>query len=129
MRQKSQDKLFIKYPELFRQKDLTPQETCMCWGIQCGDGWYDIIDILCCEIQRYINNKKIKQPEIEQIKSKFGRLRFHIRGRDEYIDGLVRMAEQLSVRVVETAEKQNNFNVYDSINNDCNVTSHGEIKS
>ena len=128
MRLQSQDKLFAKYPELFRQKDLTPQETGMCWGVQCGDGWYDIIDVLCCEIQRYVNNKKIKQPEIEQIKSKFGRLRFYIRGRDEYIDGLVRMAEQLSVRVIEITEKEKSFQVYDPTNNDWDVTSHGEIK-
>jgi hypothetical protein len=47
-----QQKLFDKYPKIFRQKDLSMQETAMCWGIACGNGWYDLIDALCEEIQR-----------------------------------------------------------------------------
>ena len=47
MRKELEDKLFNKYPEIFKQKDLPARETCMCWGITCGDGWYDIIDNLC----------------------------------------------------------------------------------
>lgn len=35
--------LYDAFPRFFRQKDLSMQETCMCWGICCGDGWYDII--------------------------------------------------------------------------------------
>ena len=26
-------------PVFFRQKDLDMAQTCMCWGIECGDGW------------------------------------------------------------------------------------------
>lgn len=29
-----QEKLFEKYPKIFRQKDLSMNETCMCWGIE-----------------------------------------------------------------------------------------------
>lgn len=51
MNKELQNKLFEKYPKIFRQKDLSMQETCMCWGITTGDGWYQLIDDLCAQIQ------------------------------------------------------------------------------
>jgi len=39
--------LIEKYPILFRDVNKSPKETCMCWGIEAGSGWYDIIDNLC----------------------------------------------------------------------------------
>ena len=94
MNKELQDKLFEKYPKIFRQKDLSPQETCMCWGIACGDGWYDIIDTLCHQIQSYVDNNKISQVEALQVKSKWGTLRFYVHGGDQYVQGLISMAEE-----------------------------------
>lgn len=51
MRKELQDKLFNDYPKIFKQKDLSMQGTCMCWGIECGDGWYWLIDNLCSQLQ------------------------------------------------------------------------------
>lgn len=56
MRQELQDQLFEKYPNIFAQKDLDMTQTAMCWGISCGDGWYNIIDVLCLKIQQLIDN-------------------------------------------------------------------------
>ena len=72
-----ESKLFSKYPKIFRQKDLSMQETCMCWGIEHGDGWYKIIDILCYLLQGDINNNNYPQIEAVQVKEKFGTLRFY----------------------------------------------------
>jgi len=47
MKKELQNKLYEKYPKLFAQKDWPPSETLMCFGLTCGDGWYDIIDNLC----------------------------------------------------------------------------------
>ena len=44
---------YKKYPEIFVQKDLDMTQTLMCWGISCGDGWYNIIDTLCHSLQEY----------------------------------------------------------------------------
>ena len=119
MKKELQDKLFKKYPKIFRQKDLSMQETAMCWGIACGDGWYDLIDELCGEIQNRVDNVnrqtkyKIKNSpttlvptkaeifvcEATQVKEKFGSLRFYTYGGDDYIDGLISMAESISSRV------------------------------
>jgi hypothetical protein len=42
-----QAKLYAKYPGIFRDKDKSMKESCMFWGLSCGDGWYDILDHLC----------------------------------------------------------------------------------
>jgi hypothetical protein len=98
---------------------MSPKETCMCFGIACGDGWYDIIDTLCNLIQARVNSVNkiyksefeknlptiipIKQRKIEckatQVKEKFGGLRFYIVGGDDYIRGLISYAELLSYKI------------------------------
>jgi len=50
-----QNKLFEKYPKIFGQKDLPMTQTAMCWGISCGDGWYNIIDNLCGHLQNVVD--------------------------------------------------------------------------
>jgi len=103
-----QNKLFEKYPKIFRQKDLSMQETCMCWGFDCGDGWYNIIDTLCHQIQWHLkhNLKKYEVPEVAnveatQVKEKYGGLRFYYNGGNDFIRGLVSMAESLSGKTCE----------------------------
>lgn len=54
MKKELQDNLYNKYPAIFKHKDLDPTQTAMCWGISCGDGWFNIIDTLCCELQTYV---------------------------------------------------------------------------
>jgi hypothetical protein len=119
MKKELQDKLFKKYPKIFRQKDMSMQETAMCWGIACGDGWYTLIDELCGEIQNRVDNvnrsRKYKfenSPEtivpvpVEeliceavQVKEKFGCLCFYIYGGDDFIDGAISLAESMSHRI------------------------------
>lgn len=64
MKTELQEHLFEKYFELFVQKDLSPQETSMCWGMECGNGWYNIIDKLCGFIEQRLKNT---QEEIERL--------------------------------------------------------------
>jgi hypothetical protein len=66
-------KLIEKYPKIFRQKDLPMTETCMCWGLDCGDGWYKIIDALCKCIQSKIDGR-IHMDEIMRKNNNFGRV-------------------------------------------------------
>jgi hypothetical protein len=128
MKEELEKKLFDKYPKIFGQKDLPMTQTCMCWGIECGDGWYTIIDALCARIMGYNKslNWKIEDdiekglateadliPVIQatQVKEKYGGLRFYTNSTDEYIEGLVSMAEAMSSRTCEECGnpgKQNN---------------------
>jgi hypothetical protein len=47
MRKELDEALCAKYPLIFRDRHENMQVTAMCWGFECGDGWYNIIDILC----------------------------------------------------------------------------------
>lgn len=103
MKDELQDKLYEKYPKIFRQKDLPMTHTCMCWGICCGDGWHELLDRLCSDIQTHIDNGagKVGQVEALQVKEKFGTLRFYVNGGDEVIRNLITQAMGLSGRICE----------------------------
>jgi hypothetical protein len=103
------DKLLCeKYPKMMVNRNKNMQETCMCWGFECGDGWFNILDQLMSNIQHHIdwNNqnfdkgykqyKQVAQVTLDQVKEKFGTLRFYYTGGDDIIDGMVRMAESMS---------------------------------
>jgi len=68
-------------------------------GFAVGKGWYPIIEKLSANIQQHIDWKNkgfdvvVPQVYVEQIKEKFGGLRFYYEGGDENVAGMVRMAE------------------------------------
>jgi hypothetical protein len=72
----------------------------MCYGIQCPDSWYDIIDTLCARIRSYADQNGLVV-EANQIKTKFGGLRFYVTYSDPYIKGLLSMAEMMSLKIKE----------------------------
>ena len=47
MKTELQEKIFNKYPKIFGDRTKPMTETCMCWGLEVGDGWYNLIDVLC----------------------------------------------------------------------------------
>ena len=47
MRKELDEALCAKYPLIFKDRRANMQVTAMCWGFECGDGWYNIIDTLC----------------------------------------------------------------------------------
>jgi hypothetical protein len=76
-------------------------------GFAVGPGWWPILESLCSQIQHHIDwkNKKsmvVSQVVVAQIKEKFGGLRFYYSGGDEYISGLVSMAESWAACSCET---------------------------
>lgn len=108
---KLEQELFDKYPNLFENRHKSMQETCMVWGLEFGTGWYDIMSNVCFEIEQHEKNvtnekgpryNKDYQPvRFEQTKQKFGGLRIYYDGGDEYIRGVVHMAEAISYCVCE----------------------------
>ena len=101
MNDKLDELLCQRYPKMMVNRDKSMMETCMCWGFECGDGWFNILDQLMGSIQHHIDwkNKKeevVAQVTLNQVKEKFGTLRFYYSGGDDYIDGLVTMAESMS---------------------------------
>lgn len=150
MKKEHDDYLCQKYPKIFADRYKPMIETCMCWGFEHGNGWFNIIDQLCANIQGHIDwseknfvrdteynqmiedcksgnwvkfeeyykgynpytaqerreeiltekHRKIKKPcpqvVATQVKEKFGTLRFYYTGGDDYVSGLVSMAESMS---------------------------------
>jgi hypothetical protein len=151
MRQELDALLCEKYPKMMVNRNKPMQETCMCWGFDCGDGWYNILNQLMGNIQHHIDWKEkqreyartynematqakagnfdlfeesmkdtvnleykekrlaeivagdfrtvpdaIPQVTLDQVKEKFGTLRFYYTGGDDEISGMVRMAESMS---------------------------------
>jgi hypothetical protein len=97
-------RLCEKYPKIFENRFGDIRTTAMCWGFECGDGWYNLIDTLCAKIQNYVDERS---PEVypviaTQVKEKYGTLRFYISGGDEHVDNLVSEAERLSALTCET---------------------------
>ena len=105
MREELDKLLCEKYPKMFVNRHKSMQETCMCWGFSCGDGWFDLIDQLCSNIQNYIDQNKhlnVPQVTVDQVKEKFGTLRFYVTGGNELIQGMIWFAESMSGRICET---------------------------
>jgi hypothetical protein len=101
-------KLCEKYPEIFRNRHEPVTKTPMGWGFECGDGWYELIDVLCRNIQHHVDwystahPDKIEQPIASQVKEKFGGLRFYIDYHsDDVIQGMIQMAESMSYHICE----------------------------
>ncbi len=66
------DELYQKFPALFRQTKLKRHESCMYYGIECGNGWIPLIHDMSEELS------KIEGIEYAQIKSKFANLRVYL---------------------------------------------------
>ena len=120
MRQELDQLLCERYPKIFANRHADMKTTAMCWGFEHDDGWFNIIDQLCANIQHHIdwrekqhqwtitfNSKAAPEelkdiPEVvsqvvaDQVKEKFGALRFYYHGGDDIVDGMARMAESMS---------------------------------
>ena len=73
-------KLFENYKKCFGVLD-NPQDNLMCFGFECGDGWYNLLDSAFRKIYKIIPlGIEIK---VEQIKEKFGTLRFYYTPRSD----------------------------------------------
>jgi hypothetical protein len=71
-------------------------------GIAVGKGWFDLLNQACRLIQSHLDWKPdVPQVVAEQVKEKFGGLRFYVQGGDEYTNGIIAMAEQMSMMICE----------------------------
>ena len=121
-------KLCEKYPLIFRDRRADKRVTDMCWGFDCGDGWYNIIDALCATLDGWYKNEvrtrewAIKKnpeipapPEVEpvvaaQVKEKFGGLRFYVMSSSDFCFGAIQMAESMSNRTCEVCGSPGTIN-------------------
>lgn len=110
MKPELSQKLFEEYPNQFKNLKY----------IECGDGWYEIISTACWKIKKHEDNKRWRKEYLEkneperlddepeyfsvkfdQIKEKYGGLRLYYSGGDDYVDGVLSMAEAMSYKICE----------------------------
>ena len=60
-------KLVQDFPLLYADRHGSAQETCMCWGFEVGDGWYQIIDSLCNQIQHRVDWKQEQKEKYSKL--------------------------------------------------------------
>jgi len=116
MNEQLDKELCDKYPKIFKMRNGSMQETCMYWGFDHGDGWFNIIQSACQNIQNHTDWKRktepfasltdeefdeLHQPVAAQVKEKFGGLRFYVDNSDDYTSGVIAMAESMSYRTCE----------------------------
>lgn len=58
MKDELDKQLCEKFPKLFKDRYAPMNSTCMCWGFDHGDGWYNIIRALCSNIQHHVDWKR-----------------------------------------------------------------------
>lgn len=73
------DIMMSSYPMLYAQRKLPMDETCMCWGIEAGIGWYEPLNKLSCKLERLnaFYSKYNLNVQASQVKEKYGTLRFY----------------------------------------------------
>lgn len=100
MKEELEKQLVENYPRLFRGKDAPVTENLMAFGCECGDGWFNIIKTA-CDLISSRTNADTADFLLTQIKEKYGTLRIYYAGGDEYIAGIVDMAEAISAHTCE----------------------------
>lgn len=102
--------LCAKYPKLLRDRNAPMEETCMCWGFECGDGWFFLLDKLFETIQSYLDCNNKEQVILSQVKEKFGTLRVYCEGADDIVYGMIWFAERLSANICEICGEKGKLN-------------------
>lgn len=95
--------LCSRYPDIYRNP-LTG-ESCEYFGFSIAEGWFVLVDTLSREILRYVDERPEERAvTATDVKEKHGELSYNYFGGgddDRYLDGLIWMAEHLSVRICQ----------------------------
>jgi hypothetical protein len=82
MTEKLEKQLVEKYPKILRDYKGDPMSTCMSWGFEHDDGWYELLDKAMGKIQYLCDKFSTPENEVQviadQIKEKYGTLRFYV---------------------------------------------------
>ena len=111
MKKELELELVKKYPKILRDYKGDMMQTCMAWGMECDDGWYELLD-KCMEKLQYFCDICSKggtkvQVVASQIKEKYGTLSFYYSGEGgtrtdwSIIDDIISEAERKSAHTCE----------------------------
>jgi hypothetical protein len=97
---------YEKYPLLYRNK--------LKYGLECGFGWFKLLDDLSSQLEELIKQYIKVNPDIDsnelpaacQVKEKFGRLRFYMDNQTDVMQDLLDWAETTSGTKCELCGKR-----------------------
>lgn len=108
MKKEYDDLLCKKFPRLFADRYKDPSTTCMYWGFDCNDGWFQIIhdaaEELELEIEKYVKKygeEQASELKASQVKEKFGTLNFYLRSGTEQMYWIIGIASRRSTYTCE----------------------------
>jgi len=102
MRLELQEKIFKEFDLMFSERHLSMMKTTMCWGLEVGDGWYDLIYDVCKKIQPLVS------PEFRftQVKEKYGQLEMYTYNASDEISDIIDEASEKSLTVCEKCAEE-----------------------
>ena len=108
------NKLVETFPKLYKDRNADMHQTAMCWGFECGDGWFDIIWRLSSRLEYLIN----QVPEEEQgnyraaqVKEKYGGLRFYMTLSTDKMNEVIQLYEDMSYEICEICGELGKVNI------------------
>lgn len=110
MNKNLENKLIEKFPTFFRDMYKDYRISSLCFGLECADGWFNIIWGMCEKINKITEkNKKLKKAfYFTQIKEKWGFLNAYNTGANEEIWLITDEAEKESMKVCEFCGSKEN---------------------
>lgn len=100
MKNELQVALRAKFPQLY-EVDPDDDSAFALFGFEILDGWFELIDTLSSDLIRIAQSNGIQCPQVTQVKSKMGMLRFSLRNYHEQLDKVITEAEKRSTATCE----------------------------
>jgi hypothetical protein len=105
MKAELQQKLVDEFPTFFKDIGCDPMKSCMAFGCEIGDGWFDLLYETCKKIAPLDTEKRFY---FLQVKEKFGGLRLYCAGGNDEIYKITSKAEDESYKICEDCGSREN---------------------
>ncbi|WP_036310944.1 hypothetical protein [Methylophaga thiooxydans] len=107
MRRQLAENIYQQCPIIYRGRHQGPDKNLMCFGFDCGSGWYDQILTLSIQIEKLTEKLRDRGvelgylPMVTQVKEKYAGPRFYLTVSTEEMGELISKAEEDSLCICE----------------------------
>lgn len=99
-----ENEIILSCPNLFKNSRVSDIKGYLRFGFDIQDGWYDLVRDLCTKLEKRVQVLTPQEQEdvyVQQVKEKWGGLRFYMQSPDEGMHDLVHQAEERSIHTCE----------------------------
>ena len=107
MRRQLAENIYQQCPIIYRGRHQGPDKNLMCFGFDCGSGWYDQILTLSIQIEKLTEKLRDRGvelgylPMVTQVKEKYAGPRFYLTVSTDEMGELISKAEEDSLCICE----------------------------